>query len=402
MLDYVLFALLGCFIGVFTGLIPGLHVNTIAVLGLGLYASMGLDPMQFAVLLTALAITHSFLDFIPAIFLGAPEEETALSVLPAHRLFMNGRAFEAVKLTAVGSLLGLGAGLALMIPAFYVIPALYNLSRGFIAYILIIAVILLILHERCARKIKWAALVFLLSGWLGMLILNHQMILSTTEVLFPVFAGLFGLSNLLSSIRSKVPSVPQDEFLKVEIEPKFIGSGFLGALSGALIGILPAISPSQIGVLVSERIKFDVKSFLVYVSAINTSDAIYSMLALYTIKNARSGVAVVVGKILEVDFDTVLLLLGVMAFTAYIATMLHIGIGRRMTRFVEKVSYSKLCAASFVVILILVFVFTGFFGLYLALLSTAIGSLPILSGVSRTHSMGVLLVPTILFFLGMV
>jgi TctA family transporter len=47
----------------------------------------------------------------------------------------------------------------------------------------------------------------------------------------------------------------------------------------------------------------------------------------------------------------------------------------------------------------LVFLFTGFFGLGLAFLCTIIGLLPIMSGVSRTHLMGVLLIPTISYFL---
>jgi len=99
MLEYVLLALTGCLLGVVTGLTPGLHVNTVCLLGLGFYASAGLDPIEFSVAMIAMAITHTFLDFIPAIFLGVPEESTALSVLPAHRLVLAGKGLEAVKYT---------------------------------------------------------------------------------------------------------------------------------------------------------------------------------------------------------------------------------------------------------------------------------------------------------------
>jgi len=400
MLEYVFLALIGCAIGVVTGLIPGLHINTVAVLGFGLYLSLGLDPIQFVTILTAASVAHAFLDFIPAIFLGAPEEDTALSILPAHRLFVQGRALEAVKLTALGSLLGLGTSILLLAPAFYVIPWVYHTSRSFIAYILIVAVIFLVLNEKKASRIKWAALIFLLSGWLGVLVLNHQKILSTTDVLFPVFAGLFGLSTLIDSLKSKALSIPQEEYIKVNVERRFLGSGFLGTLCGALIGVLPAISPSQLGALVSERARLDAKNFLVFLSAINTSDAVYSLIALFTIQNPRSGVGVIVGKVLEVDFDTVLLLIGVMAFSAFFATVLHIEAGRRMARFVGKINYRKLCMGSLLTIISLIAFFTGPFGLALAILCTILGTLPILSGVSRTHLMGVLLLPTILFFLG--
>jgi putative membrane protein len=400
MLEYVFLALIGCALGIVTGLIPGLHVNTVAVIGLGTYVALGLNPLGFVVILTALSITHAFLDYIPSIFLGAPQEETALSVLPAHRMFMQGKALEAVKLTATGSLLGLTMGLILFLPALYVIPWLYNASRGIIAYVLIVLVLLLLLHEKTRKKIAWSVLVFLLAGWLGVVALDMQKILSSNEILFPVFAGLFGMANLIDSLKSKVQSVPQDEYVKVGIEPKFMGAGLMGALSGAIIGVLPAISPSQLGALLSERFELDSRNFLVFLSAINTSDAIYSLLAIYTIQNPRSGVAVIVQKVLEIDYDTVLLLVGVMAFSAVFATIAHIEIGKRMSRIVSKINYKKLCLASLMLILSLVYLFTGVFGLLIALLCTVIGLLPILAGISRTHLMGVLLVPTILFFLG--
>jgi putative membrane protein len=400
MIEYLFLALLGCGLGVVTGIIPGLHVNTVAVIGFGTYVSLGLNDLGFVVILTALSITHAFLDYLPAIFLGAPQEETALSVLPAHRLFMQGKALLAVKLTATGSLLGLTIGLLLFLPALYVIPVIYNASRGVIAYILIVLVLLLLFHEKAKKKVLWAFLIFLLSGWLGVLALDRQELLSSNEILFPVFVGLFGLSNLLDSLKSRVQSVPQDEYVIVDLEPKFIGSGFIGALSGAVIGVLPAISPSQMGALISERFEMDSKNFLVFLSAINTSDAIYSLLAIYTIQNPRSGVAVIAQKVLEIDYNTVLLLVGVMAFSALFATIAQIEIGKRMSGLVSRIDYRKLCLASLIFILSLVYLFTGLFGLMVAILSTIIGLLPIFSGTSRTHLMGVLLVPTILFFLG--
>jgi putative membrane protein len=400
MMEYLFLALIGCGLGIVTGIIPGLHVNTVAVIGFGTYASLGLDPLGFVIILTALSITHAFMDYLPAIFLGAPQEETALSVLPAHRMFMQGRALEAVKLTATGSLLGLTLGLLLFLPALYVIPVLYNASRGVIAYVLMVLVLLLLFHEKVKKKILWAFLIFLLSGWLGVLALDKQSILSSNEILFPVFVGLFGLSNLIDSLKSRVQSVPQDEYVKVDMEPRFFGSALLGALSGAIIGVLPAISPSQMGALISERFEMDSRNFLVFVSSINTSDAIYSMLAIYTIRNPRSGVAVIAQKVLEIDYNTVLLLVGVMAFSAFFATIAQIEIGKRMSGIVSRLDYRKLCLTSLVLILSLVYFFTGLFGLMLASLSTLIGLLPILSGTSRTHLMGVLLIPTILFFLG--
>jgi len=121
-LDILALAILGCLLGIMTGLAPGVHVNTVAVVGLSVFPHLSISPIQFAVVMVAMTVTHSFLDFIPAIFLGAPEEATALSVLPAHRLLLQGKALDAVKLTALGSLLGLGFALLLMAPTLILIP----------------------------------------------------------------------------------------------------------------------------------------------------------------------------------------------------------------------------------------------------------------------------------------
>lgn len=400
MLDIIILALAGICIGTVTGLLPGLHVNTVAIIGLSMFPAIGLEPLDFAVVMTSMAITHSFLDFIPSIFLGAPEEDTALSVLPMHQLFINGQAMAAVKLTAYGSLFGLAFALLLLIPVLLFVPVIYHALRGIIVYVLIAAVLFLVVRERKPQKIIWAAFIFGLSGFLGVTVFDLE-ILSATQVLFPVFVGLFGLSSILASLRQETASVPQDPFVQVEIKGKTVVSGFLGAFGGMVIGILPAMSPSQIGIIMYEIIGTDLRSFIISVSAINTSDSIFSLVSLYTINNARSGVAVMIGNVLEITWETMLLLIGVIMFTAFFATILHLKIGRIASGFVDRIDYRKLCAGSFVFICLLVVVFTGWFGLLLALLSMTVGLLPILAGVSRTHVMGVLLVPTILYFLGL-
>ena len=98
----IVFAILGTGLGVLTGLVPGLHVNNIAVIMLSLAPALlvglmflqeyGIPelfiPVLLAVVIVAMSIAHTFLDFIPSTFLGTPEGETALSVLPARAAAM--------------------------------------------------------------------------------------------------------------------------------------------------------------------------------------------------------------------------------------------------------------------------------------------------------------------------
>ena len=117
MMELFIVFLLGTFIGCFCGFVPGLHPNsTIPVV---FAFSFLFQPIEAAVILVSAGVANSFVSFIPAIFLGAPEAGSALSVLPGHRLLMQGRGFEAVRLTVIG---GMGAMFlaVLMLPLFSV------------------------------------------------------------------------------------------------------------------------------------------------------------------------------------------------------------------------------------------------------------------------------------------
>ncbi len=61
-----------------------------------------------------------------------------------------------------------------------------------------------------------------------------------------------------------------------------------------IAGTLPGISASQIGTLMAIVFGNSVGAFMISVSAINLSDSIFSLIAIYTIGNARSGVAVMI------------------------------------------------------------------------------------------------------------
>ncbi|MCK4757516.1 MAG: tripartite tricarboxylate transporter permease [Thermoplasmata archaeon] len=127
----LVFTLIGCGFGILTGLIPGIHVNNVAHMVLvSETAIIGLATMVFgwaepnmqdliiiiSSLIIGTVVTHTFLDFIPSVFLGAPDGDTALSVLPGHRMMMAGRGFEAVKCSVTGSFGAMIFCLILLVP----------------------------------------------------------------------------------------------------------------------------------------------------------------------------------------------------------------------------------------------------------------------------------------------
>ncbi len=170
--EFILFAFIGIIIGFITGLIPGFHVNNVAIIMISLLPTLGLLPLEFAVILISAMIVHQFMEFIPTLFLGAPQEETALSLLPAQRLILEGKAMDAAYFTLFGAIFGLFFALILAVFAFLFLPAIYEASRNFIVFVLIIVVAALLLYERKIYKILTALFVFVLSGYFGLLALN--------------------------------------------------------------------------------------------------------------------------------------------------------------------------------------------------------------------------------------
>ena len=82
--------IIGTLLGVITGLIPGIHINLIAVLALTSFPILSnyFSTISIIIVLISMAVAHTFLDFIPSVYLGAPNPDTALSILPAHRLLL--------------------------------------------------------------------------------------------------------------------------------------------------------------------------------------------------------------------------------------------------------------------------------------------------------------------------
>lgn len=102
-------AVAGTGLGCLTGLVPGVHPNTLAAV---LVAAPLLPGDAAAVLLVTAAVAHTFLNVVPALVLGVSDPETALAVLPGHALVLAGEGEDAVLHSAAGSLAGLVLALA--------------------------------------------------------------------------------------------------------------------------------------------------------------------------------------------------------------------------------------------------------------------------------------------------
>ena len=96
LIEIILAITIGILLGCITGLVPGVHINMVAVVTFSLSPILltYTSPLILAIVIISMSITHTFLDSLPSIFLGAPDEDHALSVLPGHRLLLQGQGYK--------------------------------------------------------------------------------------------------------------------------------------------------------------------------------------------------------------------------------------------------------------------------------------------------------------------
>ncbi|MFH1364028.1 MAG: tripartite tricarboxylate transporter permease [Candidatus Aenigmatarchaeota archaeon] len=397
MIEYLFFTLIGCGLGIITGLIPGLHVNTVSF---GLIGFVFLNPYYVIIMIIAMAITHTIFDYIPSIFFGAPDPSTALSVLPGHQMLLDGRGLHALYLTVVGGMLSIFITL-LLFPLFLIsIPFLYQNIQSFIHWILI-AIALVMLYAEPGKKKFYGLIIFLLSGTLGMITLN-SFLLPSHLIMFPLFTGLFGISTMLISLNKKT-KIPKQVMWLPKIGGRFALIGTLkGLFSGMLLGVLPGVGAAQATVLTQQITrKHNPHEFLISIGAINTIVALFSLISLYTIFRPRSGAAVAIDSIIQsFGFTELMLLLGVALLSTSISTFLILKLARPLITVLQKVNYTKLTIVVIIFLISMTAYFTQLPGLLILGVSTSIGLLAPLYGVKRSMSMGVLMLPLIIFYAG--
>ena len=394
LIEIILFLVLGIFAGTITGLIPGIHINLIGAILVSLSVSLlySVNPIYIVVLIVAMAITHTFVDFIPSVFLGCPDTDTELSILPGHELLKQGEGYEAILLTCYGSLAAVFILALIFLPAVFVISKTYDFVKPFIPYLLILVSSVLIFSEK--KKFS-ALLVFLLAGFLGWSVLN--MTGNSEKLLLPLLTGLFGSSMLLISIKNKI-KIPKQKLTKPKTK---ILKPLIGAvIASPILSFLPGLGSGQAAIIGNSISRADKKGFLVLLGATNTLVMGFSFITLYIISRTRTGTAVAIQQILgNLSLKILILILGIVLISGVISFFLTMFLAKFLSQRMEKVNYTFLSVGTLIFLVIIVFLVSGFLGLTIFIAATFTGIYSISLGVRRTNMMGCLMIPTIILYL---
>src|SRR3989344_744137 len=392
--ELLIATIIGIFIGIFTGLTPGIHVNLVSLVCLSSapFLLRYVHPLSVATFIISLSVTHTFLDFVPSVFLGAPEDLTALSILPGHKMLLKGEAYTAVKLTVMGSLFALIFCIILFPLTLLIVEKAHPIIKDYIGWLLVFTMFYMILKD---EKWYWNLTVFFLSGCLGLIVLNLN---NMKDPLFPLLSGLFGVSTLVLSLSEniKIPDQKIDADLKTD--KKAISTAVVSStIAGFLTSFFPGLGPSQGSVVANELTKdLGENGFLVLVGGIGTVNFVLSLSTLLVIDRARNGAIIVISKFIEnISAIEIVVFLSACLIAGGIATVITLYVAKIFSKLIQKVNYKKLVMSIIILLVCMAFYFSSFLGLYVLILSTIIGIIPAKLGVGRSHCMGCLILPVI-------
>jgi len=376
---------------------------------------LGLTPFQMASIILAASISQTFFDAIPAIFLGAPDSETALSVLPGQRLMLEGRGIEAVRLSALGSAGSIAFALLLVYPLSWIISSYYDYLTKYVGVLLLAISLMMIKSERGpwiegqGSLVHWkykliAGMLFLTSGVLGIFAFEHEDLLYSPldlepQVLLPLLSGIFGASSLILSLTTKV-QIPKQVESKIKMPGPTIAKAVLsGGLGGSLVAWIPGVSPSVASIAARLGSPGTAEEFLVSIAGVNSANALFSLVALYVIDRPRSGAAAAIQQLLTLDQNIMaqmMIMAVIVVLASYLAT---IAAAQLAARSISSLNYPRLCIIVLVFLLAMTYAFTGIFGLFIFFLSTIVGLIAPVAGIHRNHAMGVLMLPLIVMYI---
>ena len=406
-------SLAGAGLGVFSGLTPGIHANTLASVLLVAYPTLqsmvsgfvseGDAAVTVCACIMSASVVHSFVDFVPSVFIGAPDSEDAVSILPGHRMVLQGRGMAAVRAAAIGSLIGCSVAIALSVPLQYIMlnGAEETVDR-FTPVVLLVASSILILNEARRGRAIVGLICFILSGCLGIMcgvlpIPSHG-ILGEGTLLFPMLTGLFGIPVLMvAATGNGIPGQSDDGRDPVGVVP-----GLKGVLTGCIAGWFPGIT-STVGASMSACFMSDERpeGFISTVASIGTVTSVLSLVTLSVSGSGRSGSAIVIGEIMGDSIrgfmsEPFLLILMSTAIASMAGYVLTIWSGKLMTSMVSRIDERRMNRAVIVLLIILVLLLTGPSGLLVLVCAIAIGHIPTEWGTGRTVLCGCLILPVLL------
>lgn len=391
------YTLAGCALGTVSGLLPGLHANNFAFLLSAVAPALDAPPLALGCAMLAAGLVHTFLDAVPALALGVPDAAMAASALPGHRLVIEGRGREALRLSAFGSAAAVALAVPVAVPLTGAMEVAYPTLDEWLPVVLFVVVLGLLWSEPTWRARAAGCVTTAFATALGWVALDATPAgpLPVGGVLAPLFAGLFGAPILIDAADGD--GVPPQADPRIALTPRATGvAAFAGTGAGAAVGYLPGVSSGVASTLALPATAGEdpAREYLVATGGANTATAVFGLFAFTALGAPRSGVLVAMAEAgVPAALPTLLAAVVVAAAVGVVGVLV---LGDAALRIVGRVNQRALVGCVLVGLAALVWGFAGRVGLLAFAAATVVGFLPVRLGCKRVHLMGVLVGPLVL------
>ncbi|MEZ7891672.1 MAG: tripartite tricarboxylate transporter permease [Candidatus Wallbacteria bacterium] len=421
-------SLAGVLVSAAASLIPGLHIyNVIALTMFLAFAAAdffaALNAMVLTGFMLGMVVGFAMLFTVSSQYFQPNDESFRSIMLPHERFLLEGRAHEAVMLGALGSLMAI-FGIVLLFP---LIPDFFSLIRRLTqhhAYWIIGLVMAFILMTEWPKdhgvgKTGWQRFsdgwvqlgmgyfTFIVAGILGMFVFFKTIVPveNAFQSLMPLFVGLFAVPSQIMTLITNV-KVPKQHFCEsIECAPHDIArGGFAGFLAGLFASLVPGMTPGpallctgHLTVTSGERqflIAGGVGRVLYYVGSI----MLFFMPGLFM---RRGGAAINISLFFVPETaEQFYLISGIIAITGAVSFLMIGPFSKLCAYLVEKIDYKMFSSGGCLLLLGLTIWITGWTGLTLLIVSTALGLVPNMWHSRRLNLLAVLMVPVCLNMAG--
>lgn len=437
------FAVIGALMAAPLALLPALHIYNVAgllILGTAVVGPL-LPPEHLAMLFLGMITSYAILNTIPSIFFSAPDESMVFIVLPGQKYLMQGRGYEAVALTGIGSMGGVAALLLLTPLAPRLFPTLRAVLQQHMHWILWTVIAFMLLSEWPKGSDRapagwrrwwdgWRNLVaglatFLLSGLLGFVLMYRSILpaYAAYQNLLPAFMGLFAVPWVLQNLLARVELPSQYIARDVDATPGLIGRGvFAGTLGGLFAAFFPVVTGGIGGLIAGHATaQRDERLFIISQGASKVVYYVGGFLLFFVpgLSLTRGGMAWMLSTLWRsYTPQTYYTAVAAVLLTGVLSYFLLLRLARGVIRAMEKVDYHSVSRAVLVILIGMVmgvpalgeYVGTGdgaaalraaLGGLTICAVATGIGLIPAFWGARRMNCMGLLLLPIALNMSGL-
>ena len=361
---FLFYLLIAVFFGVLSGVVPGLHINTVSLIMAEVFGLKELIPLTLGIYLP--------LTVLPLLILASSDEILGSALFVADGLRRNNLVNKALHTSLISVLWGSFFSLLIYLVDKDFIVFLYNSLESYLYYLVLLITFLLIFKSE--KKVEFS-LVLITSGFIGL----FSFLSLESEKFFPMFVGFFSLTNLYFSREGgfRLPN-------PVKVNPiTFLPYSFIGSVLGLFAVLLPGVSsPSVLITVVSLILFINPLAYLSISFSFLVSQSFFSFISYDLLNKARIG-ALVYSR----GGDYFIFFLGL--FIGYFLTLFLYDLLKKIPNFNPKT------IAFF--LLLLVYFFEGLIGLLIAFLSFILGRLRVNLGVSGVSHLGSIIIPVLYF-----